>query len=89
MAVLVDVENAGLSGLRVGALPIVAHYLERIGIKRPFDHYVHSDQRAILSPSAPLVAMVANLVIERTPSPSSSSGRPRVQETSSASATTT
>ena len=67
MARLVDLEGASLEQRRIGALPIVNAFLERLGLQSLFDGYVPADPRACLAPSASLLVLLRSLVVERAP----------------------
>ena len=67
MARLVDIDETSLLERRIGALPIVNQFLSRLGLEVLFDEYVPVDPRAMLAPSASLLVLVRNLVIERAP----------------------
>ncbi|WP_298447215.1 IS1634 family transposase [Ferrimicrobium sp.] len=67
MVKLVDIDDTSLLQRRIGALPIVNQFLLRLGLEVLFDEYVPVDPRATLAPSASLLILVRNLVIERTP----------------------
>jgi transposase len=67
MGKLVDLEKTSLEARRIGALPIVNRLLSRLDLEALFDAYVPMDPRATLAPSASLLMLVANLVIERAP----------------------
>ena len=87
MARLVDIDDTSLLERRIGALPIVNRILSRLGLEALFDDYVPADPRATLAPSASLLVVVRNLVIERArlqdhrvgcrPSRSTARARPR------------
>jgi transposase len=64
---LIDPEEASLEERRIGALPIVNPFMERLGLKDLLDSYVVGDPRASLPPSASLLVLVQSLVIERAP----------------------
>ncbi len=67
MARLVDLDDTSLLERRIGALPIVNRILSSLGLAALFDAYVPMDPRATLAPSASLLVLVRNLVIERAP----------------------
>ncbi|HTW97607.1 MAG TPA: IS1634 family transposase [Acidimicrobiales bacterium] len=67
MGRLVDLDTTVLLERRIGALPIVDHFLSRMGIKALLDAHVPADARARLAPSASLIVVVQMLVIERAP----------------------
>jgi len=67
MGRLVDLDQTSLEQRRVGALPIVNRFLSRLGLEALLDDYVPMDPRATLPPSAFLLVLVRNLVIERAP----------------------
>ncbi len=67
MTRLVDIDDTLLLERRIGALPIVNRILSRLGLEELLDDYVPMDPRATLAPSASLLVVVRNLVIERAP----------------------
>ena len=67
MGRLIDPEGASLEERRIGALPIVNAFMERLGLKDLLDAYVVGDPRAALPPSASLLVLVRSLVVERAP----------------------
>lgn len=67
MGRLIDPEEALLEERRIGALPIVNAFMERLGLKELIDSYVVGDPRAALPPSASLLVLVRSLVVERAP----------------------
>jgi transposase len=67
VAKLVDIDDTSLLERRIGALPIVNRILSRLGLEELLDDYVPMDPRATLAPSASLLVVVRNLVIERAP----------------------
>ena len=67
MGRLIDPEEASLEDCRIGALPIVNAFMERLGLKDLLDEYVVGDPRASLAPSASLLVLVRSLVVERAP----------------------
>ncbi|MHB8187180.1 MAG: IS1634 family transposase [Dermatophilaceae bacterium] len=67
MGRLVDLDQTSLEQRRIGALPIVNRLLSRLGLEALLDDYVPMDPRATLPPSASLLVLVRNLVIERAP----------------------
>jgi hypothetical protein len=67
MTRLVDIDDTSFLERRIGALPIVNQFLSRLGLEALFDEYVPMDPRATLAPSASLLALVCNLVIDRAP----------------------
>ena len=67
MGRLVDLDQTSLEQRRIGALPIVNRFLSRLDLETLFDAYVPVDPRATLPPSASLLVLVRNLVIERAP----------------------
>ncbi|MDA8354917.1 MAG: IS1634 family transposase [Actinomycetota bacterium] len=67
MGKLVDLDQTSLEQRRIGALPIVNRFLARLRFGELLDNYVPVDPRATLPPSASLLVLVANLVIERAP----------------------
>ena len=67
MGKLVDLDQTSLEQRRIGALPIVNRFLARLRLEQLFDEYVPVDPRATLPPSASLLVLVRNLVIERAP----------------------
>ena len=68
MGRLVDLEQTSLEQRRIGALPIVNRFLCLLRLGELLDNYVPMDPRAVLPPSASLLVLVRNLVIERAPS---------------------
>jgi hypothetical protein len=64
---LIDIEEASLEERRIGALPIVNAFVERLGLKGLLDDYVVADPRASLAPSASLLVLLRSLVVERAP----------------------
>jgi len=64
---LIDPEAASLEERRIGALPIVNAFMERLGLRDLLDNYVVADPRASLAPSAPLLVLLRSLVVERAP----------------------
>lgn len=68
MGRLVDLEQTSLEQRRIGALPIVNRFLSLLRLGELLDNYVPMDPRAVLPPSASLLVLVRNLVIERAPS---------------------
>ncbi len=68
MGRLVDIEDTSLLERRIGALPIVNCFLSLLRLGELLDNYVPMDPRATLPPSASLLVLVRNLVIERAPS---------------------
>jgi hypothetical protein len=64
---LIDPEEASLEERRIGALPIVNAFMERLGLKGLLDEYVVGDPRARLAPSASLLVLLRSLVVERAP----------------------
>ena len=67
MTRLVDIDDTSLLERRIGALPIVNRILARLGLETLLDDYVPVDPRATLAPSASLLVLVRNLVIDRAP----------------------
>lgn len=67
MSRTLDIDATTLWDRRIGAAPIVDHFVERCGLGALFEDYVPMDPRAMLAPSVPLLALVSNLVIERAP----------------------
>jgi len=64
---LIDREEGSLEDRRIGALPIVNAFVERLGLKDLLDEYVVGDPRVCLAPSASLLVLVRSLLIERGP----------------------
>jgi hypothetical protein len=64
---LFDPKEASLEDRRIGALPIVNAFMDRLGLKELLDSYVVGDPRACLPPSASLLVLVRSLVVERAP----------------------
>jgi transposase len=67
MGKLVDLDQTSLEQRQIGALPIVNRFLARLCLEQLFNEYVPVDPRATLPPSASLLVLVRNLVIERAP----------------------
>ena len=67
MGRLVDLDGASLEERRIGALPIVNAFVERLGVQGLLDDYVVADPRASLAPSASLLVLLRSLVVERAP----------------------
>ncbi|MDA8302619.1 MAG: IS1634 family transposase [Actinomycetota bacterium] len=67
MGRLVDLGEASLEERRIGALPIVNAFMERLGLRGLLDGYVVAGPRASLAPSAPLLVLLQSLVVERAP----------------------
>ncbi len=67
MGRLFDPKEASLEDRRIGALPIVNAFMDRLGLKELLDSYVVGDPRACLPPSASLLVLVRSLVVERAP----------------------
>jgi transposase len=57
-----------LSSQRLGALPIVNHFLDRMGLPALLERYLPSDDpRLLLSPASAVRLVVANLLLGRSP----------------------
>ncbi len=67
MTRLVNIDDTSFLERRIGALPIVNQFLSRLGLAALLDDYVPMDPRATLAPSASLLVLVRNLVVERAP----------------------
>ncbi len=67
MARLVDIDNTSLKELRIGALPLINHFISRLRLEELFKEYVPGDPRAALPYSAPLLVLLKSLVVERAP----------------------
>ncbi len=64
---LVDVDSTSLDAVRIGALPVVNHFLARLDVGKLLEDYVPADPRATLPYSAVLLVLVQSLVVERAP----------------------
>ncbi len=61
-------EPFALSSKRLGALPIVNHFLDRMGLPALLERYVPSDDpRLLLAPATAVRVVVANLLLGRSP----------------------
>ena len=61
-------ENFNLDSKYVGVLPIVNHFLQRLGFARLLANYLPPcDKRAKMNPAHALQVLVRNLIISRTP----------------------
>ena len=61
-------KNFNLDSKYVGVLPIVNHFLQRLGFTRLLEKYLpHPDKRAKMDPAQALEVLVRNLIICRTP----------------------
>ena len=61
-------ERFGLDSVRLGALPVVDHFLRRIGLDEHLERFVPiTDKRLRLAPGAVLGVLVRNLVIRHRP----------------------
>ena len=61
-------QNFNLDSKYVGVLPIVNHFLQRLGFTRLLEKYLpHPDKRAKMDPAQALEVLVRNLIICRTP----------------------
>ena len=67
MGRLIDMDQMSLVKARIGALPIVNRFISLLRLQELFDDYVPMDPRATLPPSACLLVLLANLVLERAP----------------------
>lgn len=61
----IDPEEASLEDRRIGALPIVNAFMERLGLKDLLDKEIAANPRASLAPSASFLLLVRRLVVER------------------------
>ena len=61
-------EPFALSSKRLGALPIVNHFLDRMGLPALLERYLPSDDpRLLLPPASAVRLVVANLLLGRSP----------------------
>ena len=67
MGRLVDVEQTSLEVVRIGALPVVNHYLARLDLERLMEEYVPADPRTTLSYADVLCVVLCSLVVHRRP----------------------
>jgi hypothetical protein len=52
---------------RLGPLPIINHFIERIGLEQAFDQHVPSDSRCTVSHARTLGALLRSIIVEREP----------------------
>jgi len=52
---------------RLGPLPIINHFIERIGLEQAFDRHVPSDSRCTVSHARTLGALLRSIIVEREP----------------------
>jgi transposase len=60
-------ENVTLDSKTVGALPIINHYMERLGLGDLLDRRVPSSKRQKLSHRDTLMVLIRNIMVEREP----------------------
>jgi len=68
MAVMVDTDHLALRTYEVGCLPVINHFVARLGLPELLERYLGpSDQRLRLSNAKALGVLVANLVVHKEP----------------------
>lgn len=60
-------DNFKLDSKAIGALPIINHFIERIGLHEMLSKYVHSRKNQKLSNMDSILILVRNILIERQP----------------------
>jgi Domain of unknown function (DUF4277) len=56
-----------LQNERLGPLPLVNHFMHRMGLEDTLDRYVPSDQRCAVSHARALGVMLRSIIVEREP----------------------
>jgi transposase len=68
MTVMVDTDHLALRSHQLGALPIIDHFLERLGVMEVLERYLAPNDRRLRLPAAKaLGVLVCNLVIHKEP----------------------
>jgi transposase len=68
MTTMTEDQQLELSSQVIGALPIVSHFLDRLGLEALLARYLPAgDVRALMAPSRVIRALVINLCLEREP----------------------
>ena len=56
-----------LQSERLGPLPLVNHFIQRIGLEDALDRHVPSDQRCAVSHARALGVLLRSIIVEREP----------------------
>lgn len=56
-----------LQSERLGPLPLVNHFIQRMGLEDTLDRYVPSDQRCAVSHARALGVLLRSIIVEREP----------------------
>jgi hypothetical protein len=56
-----------LSTERLGPLPLINHFLQRLGLEELLDRYVPTDTRGVVSHARALGVLLRSIIVEREP----------------------